>query len=313
VRVTKLDRTMRTLTLDDQRRLTYDKLILATGSRPRPLTVSGLDAQSTAPANLFYLRTLTDVDAMRRHFVSGARLLIVGAGYIGLEVAAVAIKAGLQVTVLENQSRVLGRVAASAVSAFFEQLHSDAGVKILVNTLLTQIQRDVQGNITSVSTGDGNIIDVDLVLAGVGVIPNCELAQDAGLAIDNGIVVDATMQTSDPDIWAIGDCANHPHPVYQRRVRLESVPNALEQARIVAACIAGKPPAPVSIPWFWSDQYELKLQMAGLSQGHDRVVMRGSADAKSFIIFYLKDNVVISADCLNRPQERCAPRIWGIR
>ncbi|MES2025632.1 MAG: FAD-dependent oxidoreductase [Pseudomonadota bacterium] len=302
VRVESIDRTTKTATLSDGTQIVYSKLVLATGSRPRPLSATGLNADVT-PSNLFYLRTLNDVQDMRAHFVAGARLLIIGAGYIGLEVAAVAIKSGLQVSVLETQSRVLARVAAPAISNFFEKLHRNAGVEIRVDAQIKSIQLDMNSIIQSVNLADGSEIAVDLVIAGVGVIPNCELASNAGLEVDNGIVVDEFMRTSDPDILAIGDCSNHPNPIYARRIRLESVPNALEQARVAAAVICGKPQAYASIPWFWSDQYETKLQMTGLSQGYDRTVMRGSPEDKSFAVFYLQNDVVISADCLNRPQE----------
>lgn len=301
--VLALDRSSRMLSLSDGEQLKYDKLVLATGSRPRRLAVNGLSPHGKQPANLFYLRTVTDVDAIRARLVPGAKLLIAGGGYIGLEVAAAAVKIGLQVTVLEAQPRILARVASPAISAFFEALHDEAGVEILANTQLDCVTIDEAGDITSARTSNGRNHAVDLLIAGVGVMPNCELAQDAGLSVDNGIVVDQFMCTSDPDILAIGDCANHPHPVYQRRIRVESVPNALEQARVAASMIVGKPQAHAAIPWFWSDQYHLKLQMTGLSAGYDRTVVRGSVVEKSFIVFYLKDGIVISADCINRPQE----------
>jgi 3-phenylpropionate/trans-cinnamate dioxygenase ferredoxin reductase subunit len=283
-------------------RLAYSQLIIATGSRARPLSAPGLPIGSR-PTNLFYLRHIEDVEAMRPHFVEGKRLVIVGAGYIGLEVASVARKCGLQVTVLEAAPRVLARVTAPEVSAFYASLHEQAGVRILADSQIAHINLNPQGAIASLGTADGALIEADLVIAGIGVVPNQELAQGAGLSIDNGIATDNCMRTSDPDIFAIGDCSSHPSQVYGRRIRLESVPNALEQARCVASVICGAPKPYVSVPWFWSDQYDLKLQMVGLSHGYDQVVLRGDPANKSFAVFYLREGAVISADCINRPLE----------
>ncbi|RJF91700.1 NAD(P)/FAD-dependent oxidoreductase [Noviherbaspirillum saxi] len=302
VKVERIERENKRMVLSDRTTLAYSRAILATGSRPRPLLAVGLDA-GNIPSNLCYLRTTDDVERMRGRFVEGARLLIIGAGYIGLEVAAVARKAGLHVTVLEAQPRVLARVAAPSVSAFFESLHREAGVDIRVGANIESITLNAAGDVEAVITNDGTQIEADLVLAGIGVIPNVELASGAGLVVDNGIVVNQFTQSSDPDILAIGDCSNHPNPIYGRRIRLESVPNALEQARIAAAFICGKPQAYASVPWFWSDQYDVKLQMAGLSQGYDLAITRGSPASKSFTTFYLQNGIVISADCVNRAPE----------
>ncbi|MES2756567.1 MAG: FAD-dependent oxidoreductase [Pseudomonadota bacterium] len=301
-RVDRIDRADKAVVLADGERLAYSQLIIATGSRARPLNAPGLPSRSR-PSNLFYLRNIDDVEAMRPHFVEGKRLVIVGAGYIGLEVASVARKCGLQVTVLEAAPRVLARVTAPEVSAFYASLHEQAGVRILADSQIAQINLDPQGAIASLGTADGALIEADLVIAGIGVVPNQEVAQDAGLTIDNGIATDNCMRTSDPDIFAIGDCSSHPSQVYGRRIRLESVPNALEQARCVASVVCGAPKPYVSVPWFWSDQYDLKLQMVGLSQGYDQVVLRGDPANKSFAVFYLREGAVISADCINRPLE----------
>jgi 3-phenylpropionate/trans-cinnamate dioxygenase ferredoxin reductase subunit len=301
-RVDSIDRAQKAVLLADGERLAYSQLIIATGSRARPLNAPGLPIGSR-PSNLFYLRNIDDVEAMRPHFVEGKRLVIVGAGYIGLEVASVARKCGLQVTVLEAAPRVLARVTAPEVSAFYASLHEQAGVRILAGRQIAHINLDPQGAIASLATADGAVIEADLVIAGIGVVPNHELAEQAGLAIDNGIATDNCMRTSDPDIFAIGDCSSHPSHVYGRRIRLESVPNALEQARCVASVVCGAPKPYVSVPWFWSDQYDLKLQMVGLSQGYDQVVLRGDPANKSFAVFYLREGAVISADCINRPLE----------
>ena len=301
-RVASIDRAQKNVVLASGERLAYTQLIIATGSRARPLSAPGLPA-GAHPSNLFYLRNLDDVEAMRPHFVEGKRLVIVGAGYIGLEVASVARKCGLQVTVLEAAPRVLARVTAPEVSDFYASLHADAGVRILVNSQIAQVGLDAHGAIASLATADGGVIEADLVIAGIGVLPNDALAAQAGLEIDNGIATDNCMRTSDPAIFAIGDCSSHPSQVYGRRIRLESVPNALEQARCVASVLCGVPKPYASVPWFWSDQYDLKLQMVGLSHGYDQVVLRGDPASKSFAVFYLREGAVISADCINRPLE----------
>lgn len=300
--VQAIDRAAKALQLADGSVIPYTTLVLAPGSRPRRFTAPGLDPQ-VDPANLYYLRTVDDIDRLRPRFVAGARLLLVGGGYIGLEAAAAARKAGLEVTVLEAESRVLARVAAPAVSTFFEQLHRAAGCTVRTSTRVDSVLLDADGDIALVRTSDGSSIPVEIVIAGIGVIPNTELASAAGLAVDNGILVDASARTADPDIFAIGDCANFPHRLYGRRVRLESVPNALEQARLVAGAIAGKALPEASVPWFWSDQYETRLQMAGLSAGYDSAVVRGPADGATLAVFYLKEGIVIAADCVNRAPE----------
>ncbi|MES3021817.1 MAG: FAD-dependent oxidoreductase [Pseudomonadota bacterium] len=302
VRVAAIDRAQKSVLLADGARLAYTQLIIATGSSARALSAPGLPPDAR-PANLFYLRNVDDVEAMRPYFIEGKRLVIVGAGYIGLEVASVARRCGLQVTVLEAAPRVLARVTAPEVSDFYATLHAQAGVRILVDSRIEKIELDARGAITSLTTADGKLIEADLMIAGIGVLPNDALAAAAGLDIDNGIATDNCMRSSDPDIFAIGDCSSHPSQVYGRRIRLESVPNALEQARCVASVVCGAPKPYVSVPWFWSDQYDLKLQMVGLSQGYDQVVLRGDPANKSFAVFYLREGAVISADCINRPLE----------
>jgi 3-phenylpropionate/trans-cinnamate dioxygenase ferredoxin reductase component len=261
-------------------------------------------AQAERAKNFHYLRTIDDVLAIRSRFEAGKRLVIVGGGYIGLEVASSAISRDVNVTVLEALPRVLARVTAPELSAFYEQVHRNAGVDLRTNVEVTGLDFNAEGDvITGVHCTGGVLIPADLVIVGIGQLPNTELAQAAGLDVDNGIVVDEFAVTSDPDIVAAGDCTNHPSVFCGRRIRLESVPNAVEQARVAAATLAGKPRTYDAVPWFWSDQYDLKLQMTGLSHGYDQFVLRGSMNNKSFTAFYLKDGRMIACDAVNRAQE----------
>ena len=303
-RVTKIDRGAHRVQFADGSSIAYGKLALATGGRPRGLSLPGADRanarlSSAGFSNVFPLRTIADVDAIRARCKPGAHMVIVGGGFIGLEVAAVAIKRGLKVTVLEGLPRVLARVAVPQVSAFFERVHREAGVDLRTGAQLAALEGEPE--VRRVVLGDGTAIDCDLMVIGIGIVPNVELAVEAGLAVDNGIVVDEQTRTSDPDIVAAGDCTSHPSTFAGRRIRLESVQNALEQGRAAAATLAGKPAPYQTVPWFWSDQYDLKLQMVGLSAGHDRCVFRGDpATGRSFAAFYLRDGVLIAADTVNR-------------
>jgi 3-phenylpropionate/trans-cinnamate dioxygenase ferredoxin reductase subunit len=299
-RVSAIDRAAHTATLQDGRTLEYEKLVLATGGQARLLSCPGAEL-----AGVHTLRTVDDVLAIRAYLTPGARLVIIGGGYIGLEVAAVAIKLGVAVTVVEAAPRVLARVAGMEISAFYEKAHRDAGVTVLTGQsviALTALPEDA-GHVGGVLLGDGRTLDADFVIAGVGLVANTQLAEAAGLKVDNGIWVDEYCRTDDPDVLAIGDCSNHPSAFLGRRVRLESVPNALEQARVAADTICGKLVPYGAIPWFWSDQYDLKLQAAGLSDGYDQVVLRGSMEARSFLVFYLRQGKVIAADAVNKPGE----------
>lgn len=280
----------------------YTKLALCMGGRPRTLVLPGLDA-GVKPHNLHYLRTLTDADAIRAGLKEGARLVVVGGGYVGLELAASARKFGAEVTVIEALPRVLARVTGAQVAAFYEAVHREAGVQLRTGLSVERAELADDGAITALVCASGERIAADIVVAGIGMLPNVELAQAAGLAIDGGIVVDAFSQTSDPDILAAGDCTAHHSALYNRHIRLESVPNALEQARAAASALCGKPKPNHAVPWFWSDQYDLKLQMVGLSQGHDACVLRGDPASRRFIAFYLKEGVVIAADAVNRPAD----------
>jgi 3-phenylpropionate/trans-cinnamate dioxygenase ferredoxin reductase subunit len=300
VAVDAIDRAAKRITLHGGDTLPYDRLVLATGGHARRL-----DCPGAALDGVLALRTLDDVAAIRDHMQPGARLVIIGGGYIGLEVAAVAIKQGVAVTVVEAAPRVLARVAGAEISAFYEKAHRDAGVTILTGASVTALTpaADAPGHVGGVALADGSELAADFVIAGVGLIPNDALARDAGLRVENGIWVDEYCRTEDESILAIGDCANHPSAFLGRRVRLESVPNAIEQARVAADTILGKMLPYAAIPWFWSDQYDLKLQAVGLADGHDQVVVRGSVAARSFLIFYLRAGVVIAADAVNKPGE----------
>jgi 3-phenylpropionate/trans-cinnamate dioxygenase ferredoxin reductase subunit len=298
-RVTHIDRAARHVVLAGGETLPYGALVLATGGRARTLNCPG-----SALGGVYTLRGIADSLALRGEIGAGRRAVIIGGGYIGLEVAAVAVKSGMVVTVIEAAPRVLARVAGAEISAFYEQAHRDAGVDIITGATVTALQAGADAaRVGGVVLGDGRLIAADMVVAGVGLIPNVELAEDAGLKVDNGIWVDEFCRTEDPNVLAIGDCANHPCPFLGRRVRLESVPNALEQARVAADTIAGKMVPYGAVPWFWSDQYDLKLQAVGLIDGHEEVVLRGSYAARSFLLFYLRDGVLMAADAVNRAGE----------
>jgi 3-phenylpropionate/trans-cinnamate dioxygenase ferredoxin reductase subunit len=299
-RVESIDRAAKRVVLADGRTIQYDKLALTTGGRVRRLPTPGADTAEKM-SNFHYIRNIDDIDRLRHHFDHGLRLVIIGGGYIGLEVAAVARKRGLHVTVLEALPRVLARVTAPELSAFYERIHREAGVDVRTSVQVTGFEFDASGDaVSAVTLADGPPVPADVIVAGIGLVPNVELAQAAGLTIENGIVVDEFTQTSDPDIYSAGDCTNHPSALYGRRIRLESVPNAVEQARTLAAAICGKRRPYNAVPWFWSDQYNLKLQMVGLSQGYDQFVLRGSTSGTAFSAFYLKEGKVIAADAVNR-------------
>jgi len=295
--VIAIDRHEKRISLGTGETLAYGHLVLATGGRPRMMKVPGAELK-----NIFYLRTIADVVALRAAFLPGRRVVIVGGGYIGLEVASIAVKQGLEVTVLEGAPRVLVRVTSPEMSTFYERIHRREGVNIRTGIAVSGFIADpARDKVTAVECGEAETVPADLVIIGIGLIPNTSLAETAGLLVDNGIVVNENAQTSDPHIYAIGDCAAHAHHEFlKRKVRLESVPNATEQARIAAASICGVAVPPASPPWFWSDQYKLKLQMVGLSDGYDEVVLRGDPETESFIALYLKNGELIAADAVNR-------------
>jgi len=287
--VTAIDPVAKTVTLAGVA-LAYDQLALTTGSTPRrlPAAIGG------ALAGVYTVRTLADVDAMRAEFAAGRKVIIVGGGYIGLEAAAVAAKLGLDVTVLEMAPRILQRVAAPETSDYVRALHQAHGVTVLESTGLDRLVGDdrVEGALLK----DGRVLPADFVIVGVGITPNTQLAEMAGVALDNGIATDELGRTSDPSIWSAGDCASFPWQ--GGRIRLESVGNAIDQAEAVAANILGAGELYAAKPWFWSDQYDLKLQIAGLNTGYDRIVTRkGEGDAASF--WYYRGAALLAVDAMN--------------
>ena len=273
--------------------ISYDELALTTGSYPRRLPAAvGGDL-----AGVYTVRSLFDVDAMKAEFVAGRRLVIVGGGYIGLEAAAVASKLGLDVTVLEMAPRILQRVAAPETSDYFRALHTAHGVKILESTGLERLLGE--GRVTGVRLADGTELPADFVIAGVGILPGTALAEACGLVIENGIKTDEHGRTSDPHIWSAGDCASFPWQ--GGRLRLESVGNAIDQAEIVAENILGAGVEYLAKPWFWSDQYDCKLQIAGLNTGYDTIVTRGP-DGESVSFWYFKGDTLLAVDAMNDPR-----------
>jgi 3-phenylpropionate/trans-cinnamate dioxygenase ferredoxin reductase subunit len=302
VTATAIDRAGRSVAFSDGTTETYDALILATGSVARKLAIPGADRP-----DLIELRTLEDAERLKAVLGPGKRLAVVGGGYVGLEAAASARALGAEVVVIERMDRVLARVASETLSIFFTARHRAQGVDILTGAEVTAFEAE------GVRLADGRLIAADAILVGVGALANEALAHQAGLDCLNGIVVDETAQTSDPVIWAIGDATHRPIPVHGAlRHRLESVPNALEQAKQAAAAITGRPAPAPEVPWFWSDQYELKLQIAGLPDGADRQIVRGvpdvDADPVGFAVFHLAGDRIVSVEAVNAPAEFMAGR-----
>jgi 3-phenylpropionate/trans-cinnamate dioxygenase ferredoxin reductase subunit len=293
-RATAIDRAAKCVKLSDGRTLPYDLLLLATGTRVRKVWCPGADLPG-----IHYLRSIEDVDALQAVFQSGKRLAVVGGGYIGLEVAAVAVKHGLDVTVFEALDRVMARAVSKPVSDFFEAAHRAAGVKLLLNTGVEAFEGE--GHLTGVKAG-GKSYPADIALVGIGVVPNMELAAEAGLKCEDGIVVDLNCATDDPAIFAAGDCTWH---IGREGVclRLESVQNAIDQAKHAALAMMGKPKPYREVPWFWSDQYDLKLQIAGLARRSDTIVVRGDPATRKFAVFHLRDGAVAAVESINTPAE----------
>ena len=294
VGVRAIDRAAKTIALSDGRTLPYSQLLLATGTRVRPIRCPGADLPG-----IHYLRSIADVDRLRPALEKGKRLAVVGGGYIGLEVAAVAAKHGLEVTVFEALERVMARAVSRPVSDFFERVHRAAGVKLLLNTAVEAFEGN--GRLEALRAG-GKSYPADLALVGIGVVPNMELARDAGLPCEDGIVVGENCATADPAIFAAGDCTWH---VGREGIplRLESVQNAIDQAKHAAYAMVGRAHPYREVPWFWSDQYDLKLQIAGLARDGDRIVVRGDPAARKFAVFHLRDGVVAAVEAVNAPPE----------
>lgn len=295
-RITTIDRDNKSVHTEGGERISYDKLVLALGSRARRLRIDGADL-----AGVHYLRSIADVDDIRSELNHYRRTVIIGAGYIGLEVAAVMQQQGLDVTVVELADRVMSRVVSPEISDFYQIEHTNQGVKLRLSTGVSAFRGDKR--IASVETTNGEQIPADFVVVGIGIVANTELAASAGLTVDNGIVVNDQCETSDPAVYAVGDCTAHPNAIYNRQLRLESVHNALEQAKTAAANICGKETHYSQVPWFWSDQYDLKLQIAGLSEGYDEIVIRGNPADRSFACLYLKNGQLIATDAVNAPRE----------
>ncbi|MFN4145305.1 MAG: NAD(P)/FAD-dependent oxidoreductase [Runella sp.] len=285
-KIIEINTTSKTIKSQKERSYSYDKLILALGARPRIL--KGI------PHQVFYLQTLKDAQNLQNALQSCDNMMVIGGGFIGLEVAASAIEKGKKVQVFEAQSRLMARVVPPILSEVFFQKHQEMGVEIHLNATTTFENFD-----HPLKT---------IVVAGIGVEPNQELAQQAGLLCDNGIVVDSFLQTSNEDIYAIGDCANHFNPFFDKRCRIESVQNATDQAKVVAQHIAGKATAYHEVPWFWTHQYDLKLQMAGNNSDYDQMIFRGNPQSTKFSIFYLKKGHLVGVDSLNRPADHIAAR-----
>ena len=301
VAATRIDRDLRTIALSDGGTESWDALVIATGSRPRRLPVPGASL-----GGVFELRTITDTRRISEFMQPGERMVVVGAGYIGLEVAAVARSLGLEVTVLEAMDRVLARVTGPVVSEFFEREHRSHGVDVRCGTGLVGFEGE--GQVRAALLADGTRVECDVVVVGIGILPCDDLARDGGIVCDNGIVVDRDARTSDPAVFAAGDCTARPLVHYARMGRLESVHNAIEQGKIVAAAMLGRDRPAEDVPWFWSDQYDLKLQIAGLSHGYDRIVVRGKPDERKFAAFYLRDGALLAVDAVGSPMEFMASR-----
>ncbi|MDP6095175.1 MAG: FAD-dependent oxidoreductase [Gammaproteobacteria bacterium] len=296
--VMSIDPAAREVELSNNAVMAYNTLALCTGARARRIALGeGIE-------NLFYIRTARDVLELKSKVRVGKKAVIIGGGYIGLETAAVLATSGMDVVVLEMAERILQRVTGELMSSFISELHHKHNVRIETFTNIVSITED-GGTVNLVCDG-GDTYQGDVVIVGVGIEPNIKLAETAGVELDNGIQVNEFLQTSNAHIYAAGDCVNHYSPLYQRRIRLESVQNATDQAKTVAANICGQRQVYDSLPWFWSDQYNIKLQMAGLNTDYDKLVLRGSVDkaeTKGFALFYLNQERLIAADCVNRPKE----------
>ena len=318
-RVTAINPADHTVTLDNSEILGYHKLIIATGSRPRLLPDELLTEVSDSVAGVLTLNDINDVKRMKPYFSSGKKLLIIGGGYIGLETAAVASALEMDVTVVELSERILQRVAAGQTSDYFRQLHQDHGVRILESTAVSRLQVE-NGQVYQAVLSSGDMIDVDAVLVGIGGLANSELAEAAGLPVANGIVVDEYCQVesknqAEADIYAVGDCANVPYD--EDRVRFESVQNANAMAALVAQNLAGEEaeqcvPAKAfqPKPWFWSDQYDVKLQIEGFNKGYDQAILRQGAKPNSQSVWYFKDNKFIAVDAMSDPVSFVLGKKW---
>ena len=294
---TRIDRAAKSVTLSTGEAVPYDHLIIATGARARKLPIPGADLDG-----VLELRTAADAELLKAVLGPGKRLAVVGGGYVGLEAAASARALGAEVVIVEREARCLARVACEPLSSFFQDYHGKRGVAFELAADVVGFEGE-SGAITGVRLAGGRVIPCDAALVGVGAVPNDDLAREAGLPCGNGVVVDAEARTNDPAIFAIGDVTHRPLPLYGRTHRLESVPNALEQAKQAASAIAGRPQPNPEVPWFWSDQYDLKLQIAGLPFEADSIIVRGDPAAAKFAVFHLKGDVLQAVEAVNAPPE----------
>jgi 3-phenylpropionate/trans-cinnamate dioxygenase ferredoxin reductase component len=301
-RVASLDRAARTVVLADGGRIAYDHLVLATGGRVRTLPVPGAELAGVA-----YVRTLADAKSLKPQIESASNVVVVGGGFIGLECASVASVLGCKVVVLEAMDRLMARVVSPVLSDYYRDLHRARGVDVRLGAAVTEIV-GVGGRVTGVRCGDGATLPADLVVVGIGIIANDDLAKASGLACDRSILVDALLRTADPDIYAIGDCAAFPHPMAQGLIRLESVQNAIDQGKTVADAIMGDARPYSAVPWFWSDQYEVKLQIVGLTQDYDDTVTLGDVASGRFSVLYFRNGHLIGIDSVNMPSDHVVGR-----
>lgn len=301
-RAEAIDRAGRRVLLEGGEALPYAHLILATGARNRPLPVPGREL-----AGVYYLRSRADADALKERLEGARRVVVIGAGFIGLEFAAVARTLGHEVTVIEAAARPLARAVSPEMSAFFADAHTSMGTRLLLGAGVVGLKGEA-GHVTGVETTDGLVHPADFVVVGIGVTPNVELAADAGLEVANGIVADAHLATMDPAISAIGDAVAYPSRFADGLVRLESVQNAVDQAKAVAARLTGRPAPYEAVPWFWSDQSDLKLQMVGLAGPTDDAVLRGDPASRRFSVFRFRDGVLTAIESVNRPADHMLGR-----
>jgi 3-phenylpropionate/trans-cinnamate dioxygenase ferredoxin reductase subunit len=301
-RVTQIDRVARAVRLKSGRNVPYEALVLAVGARNRTLPIERAELDG-----ICYLRTDIEAVGIRQRLEHARDVVVIGGGFIGLELAAAASTLGKSVRVLELQSRLMPRVVSPLLSDFYRDVHASQGVQVSLGVALSDVVGD-HGKVSGIILSDGSVCPADLVLVGIGVVPNTELALDAGLPVSNGIVVDGYLRTEDESVYAVGDCANHPNPFATGRVRIESVQNAVDQAKCIAAAIVGRSESYCAVPWFWTDQFDIKLQMAGLSGGYGEVVTRGDPESRKFSVFYFRDGRLAAVDSVNRPADHLAAR-----
>ena len=302
-RAKSIDRARKCVILEDGSELPYSHLVIAVGARNRPLPVPGAEL-----GGVYFLRTLDEAHVLRGRIKTAKKVAVIGAGFIGLEFAAAANQCGAKVTVIDVLDRPMARALSPQMAAIYTREHARKGVDLLFNKQVARLD-GVDGQVRFVATADDKTVEADLVVIGIGVIPNAEIAEAAGLEVRNGIVVNEQMLTSDPNISAIGDVAAHPNPFADGNyVRIESIQNASDQARCVAARLTGKPAAYHAVPWFWSDQADLKLQIAGLTTGFDKVVVRGDANGTSCAMFCFRGDKLLGVETINRPGEHMTAR-----